>query len=350
MKLKPKSAPPGYMVRKSPDDSEHGPFTLEHLRDLAEFGHLNSDSLVRSEDSGEYAPLRETPDLLRNVFPERTRMTLGQWKGDKTAEDGCRPVDTRGIRECDPAAEDTGLPPAPPDRRGAPSSGALRLKSDPAAAEDSTTSRADSALQAFQAEHELKELGHLLKRARDKDTPELEADHRGTVSRVLLVARWTIMAVLTAAGVGVWLGVDPASMSAFDVVIDFLIGLVLVSFGFLFILPEALRLFAAPLTGFTDALILGSARETRNPDHTAAERFLKSGDREAALREYRHLVARFPRDLTSYLKAIRLCREMGREKEARKFHDKALRHIRGKQDRNLFLGSVRRMDVERASR
>ncbi len=343
MKLKPlKFDRPVFFFRNTPDAAERGPFALDGLRDLAEFGHITPEILIRKDSDADFHCLRDDPDLLREIFPERRHLHLGHYEAETKTEDRFRPVDFADARRCFPGKEES----APGNSAGvAPRSRAaasgIRLNPQRGNYEAVSETKAETSASAFDPRRALEEI---TEKSRSEFT---EPENKETRAGTWLVFGARLVGALLFAGYGlsIFLLVDLGTGPAV-VILDFLIGVLLIVLGLVFVLPEVLRIVTAPFCGMVDVLLFGSAREDRRADYGAAELYLANGDTEAALREYRNIVSRFPKEIPAYLQGIRLCRKLGRKGESKELYNRALRRISSAQDRNLFIGAVRRLGSE----
>lgn len=332
MKLRTEeSHEPRFFVRKADDSAERGPYTLEGLQDLFEFGHLTAASLIRNESATDWRRLDTEAELLHQICPEKERLHMGAAYQAEDKESHLRPVNVSDLYQCADETDDD-APVAEPAPRQVLSLHQPAPQSSPEA--ESELSVQEALRQSLEKE----------RAARLRDSADATAAPAEKLSRFVTVFRWGMMLAFVGSGFWIWLGVPGSAAPSF--VFDFLIGLVLVVFGMIWILPEALRIVTIPFNLFFDTLLEGSDRGPTRADFTRADSHLARGERIQALLVYRQIIEEFPRELAAYTKAYRLSRELGQVELARSLHQQALRNLKSSQDRNLFKGSTKRIDCE----
>lgn len=73
---------PDYYIRTPDHEESRGPFDPSKLQTLAEAGQVTQNTLYYDEDKEEWMPIALNPELKRQVFPEREKLSLRS----KTAE------------------------------------------------------------------------------------------------------------------------------------------------------------------------------------------------------------------------------------------------------------------------
>ena len=86
-----------YFVRADSAGVERGPFTLDQLQDLAEFGNMTPDWLIRVEPREMWQPLRDSPELLDLVFPPKKAFGFKKFQGEADLDEGHQAVDVKDI-------------------------------------------------------------------------------------------------------------------------------------------------------------------------------------------------------------------------------------------------------------
>ncbi|MEX2382582.1 MAG: hypothetical protein WD490_09380 [Opitutales bacterium] len=104
--------PKGYFIRRAGSDQDRGPFSIESMKDLAEFDHLSPKDEVRLED-GNYQRLIDVPELKAVIFPATEAYHFKTYKRTEDKESAYAPIDAQSIVRCDntaPGAEDFPIP------------------------------------------------------------------------------------------------------------------------------------------------------------------------------------------------------------------------------------------------
>lgn len=86
-----------YFIRADLSGVERGPFTLDKLQDLAEFGNMTPDWLIRPEQAETWQPLRDCPELLEWVFPQKKTFQFKQFQKENDLDERHRAVDVKEI-------------------------------------------------------------------------------------------------------------------------------------------------------------------------------------------------------------------------------------------------------------
>ena len=68
--------PQEYYIRQPDSDEPRGPFTVDKLSSLAEADQVDRDTLYYAEEEEEWVSIRSNEDLLREVFPEKKKLSL----------------------------------------------------------------------------------------------------------------------------------------------------------------------------------------------------------------------------------------------------------------------------------
>ncbi len=330
-----------YWIRAAENGPPKGPYTLENLRELAEFGHVTRGTEIRRQPEETFFPLERDGDLVTQVFPERRQLKFGSQYQSPGLEDQHRPVSIQEMLGCDldepPGAESADKPSGNrPDTEGS-----LRLRLDTSVRYE-TISDKDTDADVLNPRQTLQALAKARALRLSQDSAaSWKIDRSVWLSRFSLAARLTGLAVFGTLGVRIWLATNWAGGDPVGVVIDFLSGVVLILAGLILMLPELLRLATAPFDAALSLLIFGNQRSPQKPDLSEVERWQERGDLEKALSVCRRQLGHSPEFMPLHLKAVRLCLRLGWDKEAQRHYRRALKKITCGQDRNLFVGMLR---------
>lgn len=294
--------PAGFFIRTNPNDPERGPLSIENLRDLAEFQHLQPDSLIRPENEDSARPLREFLEIFQIVFPEQKRFSFKRPAIAAEPADDLPPIDVTSLLRCE-----TGDPisierterkkPAPPP------------------------SASPNEIQQILAEDNA-----LLKA---KIPPQEVEQPRFLASRVFSLLRWFLVAFLFYTLILVWRDFADSP-----------------SWGVLLSMPILVFIGALTAIPFLDWLLDSfSARLTRIPppdiDYTEAEELFRAERWKEATNAYAKIVKEDPRQIRAYREGIAAAVAAGDEKKAALFRDAAAKSL-SLHDHNLLEGALRR--------
>ncbi len=294
--MKPKLArrdEPRYFIRQSGAGKEEGPFTIEALRERARSGTLSRETWFRPADGGEFRPLGEDGPMVADLWPDEGPFEPEQVSSGAGGES----------QRADVAGADWGRSPAD----------VSELLRENVERDRAARATGDETIPAF--------------------------DWRRSLPVIIAVVRWVVAVSLVVAGALVWVKGDDTS---YNFVFTFIQGMVLIVVAIALTLPETLRLFMAPITGFFDTLLQGSGGGTK-ADYWTADKLMEQGEFRLALAEYRKIVHQHPRELEAYLKGIRAARAMDDRQGEERLRELAMKNLTSEQDRNLFLASLDRM-------
>lgn len=310
----------GYFVRRGPDEPERGRLTSAQLCDLAEFGNITPDWLVRAAPEETSRPIREVPELMAELFPEKKTFQFKTYERADNPDAGRPPVDVRGLYRCEADAPEEGdgdsllgaeasalslRRPMPPERRtppplpGAP--GAFDVK---------------AILQASEAIAQ--------QRGGNKVDPGRASFSSGRVS---LVVRWVFATVFALIGIYV-LGASGSWRMAIPL---FGLALMLVVLDFIGWMFDGLEQWIANAAG-------------KPPDFTQAEDRLRAGEWAAAASAFLIETKRNPKQIRGYFAGISAAFAARDGRLAAAFHSLAHKHL-GTHDLNLLNGALRRSDI-----
>ncbi len=330
-----------YWIRAAENGPPKGPYTLENLRELAEFGHVTRSTEVRRQPEEAFFPLERDRELTEQVFPERRGLKLGSQYQGSGGEDRYSAVSIHEMVKCDlnepPEAQSTDEPPG----GEGDTEGSLRLRADSNVRYEMISDK-DTEAEALNPRATLQALAsaRALRLSEDSVAP-LKTDRSVRFRRWSLTARLIGLAVFGTLGTRIWLTTNWVGGHQLEVVVGFLSGVILIVAGMILMLPELLRLVTAPFDAALSLLIFGNQHSPRKPDLAAVERCQESGDLEKALAECRRQLGHSPQYMPLHLKAVRLCLQLGWDDEAQRHYRRALKKVTCGQDRNLFVGKLR---------
>lgn len=312
--------PPAYFVRSGLDKPERGPLNLENLKDLAEFGNITPDWLVRNSAEEGFRSFRDLPELMLTVFPKKKSFHFKRYQQAADADAGRAAADVKDLYRCtaDPSAKNEAM-----DQGGEASDKAL----EPAIPEDPKPSPADAApapdgvdvkaiLQASEAMTK-KRSG---KNMRPERTPL-------SLNRALFVVRWILAIFFVLVGL-IMLGATGNWMMALPALA---LAVLLVTLDFVGWMCDGLVQWIANAAG-------------EPPDFSHAENRLRIGDWPAAASAFLEETKRHPKEIRGYFGGITAAFAAGDKKATAAFHSLARKHL-STQDLNLINGALRRRNI-----
>lgn len=315
----------GYFVRSGPDGPERGPLTIDKLQDLAEFGNITLDWLVRKSGEEIFLPFSDLPELMTEVFPQKKSFQLKQYQKAKDQEAELAPIDVRDLFQCAAgSAVEKALTESDARVGGAETPGISLLRPNPGdrkiAAENVATAPdgidVKAILQASEA----------MAKARTG-----EGERRGRASfstnRTFLVVRWILAICFALFGIYV-LGASGSWRLAIPM------------FG-MAILLVALD-FVAWMCDGVEGWVVNAAGKP--PDFSDAERWLRAGDWSAAAAAFLAVCRKHPKQIRGYFAGISAAFAARDEEMAAAFHSLARKNLAA-HDLNLLNGALRRGNV-----
>jgi hypothetical protein len=308
----------GYFVRPAPDAPERGPFTVDELRDLAEFKNIGADFLVRAANEEAVRPFGEWPELMAAVFPAKTAFRFKTFQKTEDPDAGYAPINARNINVCAPAdlagapLTSTGARPPPLPGQGTPVSPPPLPPVDEAAGFDVK---------------ELLEASQVI--ARERSGGEAGGRSRAPFSagRVFQTVRWICALFLVGAGIAI-LALGGAFWMA------------ILPFGAAFLLV-ALDLVGWAMDGVENWTANAGGAP---PDYTRADECFMAGDWGTAAAEFFVILKRRPKELRAYVAGIAAAVAAGDGKQLNVFHALAQTHLKS-QDLNLLNGALMRRGI-----
>jgi hypothetical protein len=333
MRLKDTAPPPaGYFIRPSPDGPERGPLSLENLRDLAEFQHVTPEFWIRRDGETEPRPLRDLPDLMAHIFPEKKAFHFKSYQQTEDVDAGYNPVDVKNLFRCETSAPPIPRPGAPSGQRpiNPPPSGgtaetdpegpglglARREQPPPAVGFDPK-----AVLQASQA----------MTRARTQTEGNPQPPKpRFSPRRTFFWIRWSLAALLAGSAVWIWSDLERFQ----DIFLLMLLGMVPMVGAILLTVSDIIDWFLNRV----------GSTEIEPPDFTRAEAAFAAGEWRAAASEYLRSLQRHPLELHGYIPGIAAAVAAEEPKKAAALHLLANKNL-GRHDRNLLTAALRRQGL-----
>ncbi len=323
MRLKDSAPEPaGYRIRSAPDSPERGPYTLDQLKDLAEFGNIAPEWLVQKPGETEYQPLTAFPDLLNAVFPPKKSFQFKQYQAAENPDAGYEAIDVKDIYRCK-----TELPPKEDRETAAPKTPNLLLR--PTKLSAPTPPPAPAAFQTDPVDVKAlleRNISATRKRPSPAEPPRVSSQPT-SASRIFFVTRWVIAAILLILGIhflvasGSWRIAVPLFGLAF-----FLVALDLI--GWIANAPE-----------------YWINRSIGNPaNFTRAETHLEAGNWSAAASAYLAETKRHPKEIAGYVPGISAAIAAREPKTVSAFHSLARKNL-GAHDLNLLNGALQRRNL-----
>lgn len=299
----------GYFIRATLEEAERGPFPLEHLADLAEFGNVTPEFLVRREDEAEGRVLRSLPELLAAVFPERKsfRFRAKEETGDTEAD--FSPVDIHSFYRCEPELD----------------AGALQLSPEA----EPVSKRPDPEQQGVDVKA-LLEANEEVLRAHAPEPAPVERKSWYSVSPGMAAFRWLL--AFGCFGLGLWIWITNDSANKIGTVFSLVMGLPFFVVGLVLIVTDILDFFL-------DRIKLRDVPKA--VDCTEADARFAAEDWPGAAAAYLTAMRKDPHQTRIYLRGISAAAAAGKPRQVAAFHASAIKHL-GLHDRNLLSGALAR--------
>lgn len=318
MRLKDADSPPaGYFTRPSSEEPERGPFTIENLRDLAEFQHVRPESLIRTADSEIARPIREIPELFAAIFPKKAALHFKTSRTTYETDAGHAAVDVADLFRCKAAPP----PPLPATTGERPSARISLTQKTPALPEET----------AFDT-REILAASVAISRERRGGSKERRPPRPGfSAGRMFLVVRWGLALLLV--GLSMWIWSDVGK--TISVMLTFLIGMVPMVGAILLVAGDVI---SWTMDAFTD---WRENQCSQPPDYSAAEERYRAEEWAAAATEFLKLLETHPRELRAYMAGIGAAAAANDSAKITAFHALALEKL-GEHDRNLLANALYR--------
>ncbi|MEX2380940.1 MAG: hypothetical protein WD490_01020 [Opitutales bacterium] len=308
----------GFYVRPGPDEPERGPLILEKLQDLAEFGHITPDWLVRASGEESFFPFRDLPELMTAVFPEKKSFHLKRHQKAKDTEAGYAKIDVKDLYRCDADGE---------ARDGADGGEEPEDSPQPAmpAEQENGPQTVGSAPIGIDVKALLQASVLMAKERSGKDVRREKVPF--STGRVFQTVRWSFAVFFGLLGIYI-LGSSGSMRLAIPM---FAFSVLLVALDFVGWMCDGLEGWIVNAAG-------------KPPDFSDAEGRLKVGDWAAAAAAFLAVTRKHPKEIHGYFAGLSAAFAARDKKTTAAFHSLAQKNL-GTHDLNLLNGALRRRKV-----